>query len=445
MMSRFKLGSVLLTLSVGLILVQGRIAHTTAQSNPSPAATRTAGPFPTASPVFTGTATPAPASTVATVPSTPATNPTGTTTSSAPPKVIGLDGHLELDDIIRVEIDHLAEWATTNDASKLVPFINGRAIRGCYPVEIHAAKNHLHYHLLITSENKHVWVDLLGAPEGIRKPVVFSIGPENQGPFDSVFDQSHETPLTVISPLYGVIAFIVVFLTLIMLIRLARKTNIIRGTGPAVPGKLRPYNLGRAQMAFWFFLVYASYVVIWLVTNALDTITPSLLALIGISSGTALSEALIDQGKDETRTNQLRELTAEAQSLQQTIPELESQVTAVNAKATLTPDDQANRDKLSRQLQESRTRLDEVDLQVESLTPKESAGVSAGFFRDLLSDAGGYSFHRFQIFAWTIVLGIIFVSSVYNSLTMPEFSSTMLGLMGISSGTYIGFKFPEQK
>jgi hypothetical protein len=27
---------------------------------------------------------------------------------------------------------------------------------------------------------------------------------------------------------------------------------------------------------------------------------------------------------------------------------------------------------------------------------------------------------------------------------MPEFDTTLLGLMGISSGTYIGFKFPEK-
>jgi len=28
---------------------------------------------------------------------------------------------------------------------------------------------------------------------------------------------------------------------------------------------------------------------------------------------------------------------------------------------------------------------------------------------------------------------------------MPEFNTTLLGLMGISSGTYLGAKFPEQK
>jgi len=38
----------------------------------------------------------------------------------------------------------------------------------------------------------------------------------------------------------------------------------------------------------------------------------------------------------------------------------------------------------------------------------------------------------------------MFVSSVYNNLTMPEFSTTLLGLMGISSGTYIGLSFPRR-
>jgi len=28
---------------------------------------------------------------------------------------------------------------------------------------------------------------------------------------------------------------------------------------------------------------------------------------------------------------------------------------------------------------------------------------------------------------------------------MPEFSATLWALLGLSAGTYIGFKFPEQK
>jgi hypothetical protein len=111
----------------------------------------------------------------------------------------------------------------------------------------------------------------------------------------------------------------------------------------------------------------------------------------------------------------------------------------------LTPEDTTNRDSLNKQLQDNRTRLAQITQQIQTLTPSASAEVSKGFLRDILSDSSGYSFHRFQIFAWTIVLGIMFISSVYNNLTMPDFSATLLGLMGISSGTYIGFKFPEQK
>jgi len=368
-------------------------------------------------------------------------------TPAVPPKVIGIEGNLELDDIIRVEVDHLNEWVMNpkNDPSKLVPYLNGLAIRGNYPEEIHAGKNHLHFHLQITPENKKAWIDLLGEPHAARKAVAFSVGLENQTQFDSAFDQTHPQWLTVISPVYGIVALVVVSLTFILLIWLARTTNLIRdgGTCP-VPGKRRPYNLGRTQMAFWFFLIYASYMTIWLITAALDTITASLLALMGISAGTALSEAMIDSGKMTANSNQSESLSAEKLSLEQSIPELQGQVNALNAKSTLLPEDTSNRDSLNAQVQSSRTRLAQINQQIQALTPSADAGVSQGFLHDILSDASGYSFHRFQIFAWTIVLGIMFISSVYNNLTMPEFSATLLGLMGISSGTYIGFKFPEK-
>lgn len=376
----------------------------------------------------------------------PSPAPSATPAAALQPKVTSYEGHLELDDIIRVEITNLAEWAKTNDVSKLVPYLNGREISGNYPEEIHVSKNHVHFHLHITPENRDAWVDLLGEPPGTSRPVAFSVGPENHAPFDSVFDQTHPIPLTVISPVYGVIALIVVLLTLGLFAWLARKTNLIREPGPCpIPGKLKPYNLGRTQMAFWFFLIYVSYLVIWLVTDALDTITPSLLGLMGISAGTALGEALIDSGKDTTKDNQLQDLIGEKQSLEQSIPALQSQLDSMNAKTNLTPEDTSNRDSLNKQLLDARTRLAQVTQQIQALGPMSAAGVSRGFISDILSDSSGYSFHRFQIFAWTIVLGIMFISSVYNRLTMPEFSATLLGLMGISSGTYIGFKFPEKK
>src|SRR5205823_10196223 len=68
-----------------------------------------------------------------------------------------------------------------------------------------------------------------------------------------------------------------------------------------------------------------------------------------------------------------------------------------------------------------------------------------GVLYDLLAENNQISFHRFQIFVWTLILGIIFVVNVYNELAMPEFSATLLGLLGVSAGTYIGFKLPESK
>jgi hypothetical protein len=68
-----------------------------------------------------------------------------------------------------------------------------------------------------------------------------------------------------------------------------------------------------------------------------------------------------------------------------------------------------------------------------------------GVMYDLLAENNLISFHRFQIFVWTLILGIMFVANVYNELAMPEFSATLLALLGISAGTYVGFKLPEAK
>jgi hypothetical protein len=368
-------------------------------------------------------------------------------TPDASPRVIRAIGDVELDDEIEINIENLEKWAEKNDVTKLVPYINGRSIKGNYPEEIHLERGRIIYHLEITPENKGTWIDLLGEPHSLRENVTFSVGPEGTGSaFDSVHERDNPIRMTVISPVYGLIALLIITVTLILLLWLVTHTNIIREPGPPpTAGKRRPYNLGRAQMAFWFFLIYASYVAIWLITGALDTITTSLLALMGISAGTALGEAMIDNGKDTAKTNRVNDLSAEKVALEQSISETQPQLEAANEAASTALADQSNRDALNRQLTDSRTRLGQIEQQLRTLSAQQSATVSSGFLRDILSDSSGYSFHRFQIFAWTLVLGIIFISSVYNSLSMPEFSPTLLGLMGLSAGTYIGFKFPEQK
>jgi hypothetical protein len=63
--------------------------------------------------------------------------------------------------------------------------------------------------------------------------------------------------------------------------------------------------------------------------------------------------------------------------------------------------------------------------------------------RDVLSDANRVNFHCFQILAWTIVLGFIFIGQVYQKLAMSESSNTLLGLMDSNAGTFLELKIPE--
>ncbi len=74
---------------------------------------------------------------------------------------------------------------------------------------------------------------------------------------------------------------------------------------------------------------------------------------------------------------------------------------------------------------------------------KPQRRVEGSFLKQILSDQTGVSFHRFQIFAWTLALSIVYISSAINDVSLPEFDATLLTLMGIGSGTYLGFKFPE--
>jgi hypothetical protein len=71
--------------------------------------------------------------------------------------------------------------------------------------------------------------------------------------------------------------------------------------------------------------------------------------------------------------------------------------------------------------------------------------VSQGWLRDLTTDINGPTVHRIQVLCWTVTLGLVFLVGVYRDLAMPpDFSATLLALMGISGAGYVGFKWPEK-
>jgi hypothetical protein len=68
---------------------------------------------------------------------------------------------------------------------------------------------------------------------------------------------------------------------------------------------------------------------------------------------------------------------------------------------------------------------------------------SVNFLKDVLTDGASIGLHRFQMLVWTVVVFFVFWGAVWNKLALPEFDNTLLALMGISAGAYLGFKFPE--
>ena len=64
-------------------------------------------------------------------------------------------------------------------------------------------------------------------------------------------------------------------------------------------------------------------------------------------------------------------------------------------------------------------------------------------FHDWLTDDDTYSFHRYQMLAWTVVLGVFFILRVTSRWDLPTFDGITLALLGITSGTYLGLKLQQ--
>jgi hypothetical protein len=305
--------------------------------------------------------------------------------NDGPPKVFYVHSYFfnesdkaGLDDRISVHVQNfktLLKQANGN-CKGIVLFLDGMPIKADKAESCDLVAGHVRFRLLRDKDEKDdevAWHTLLGSPRGFTKSVSVSVGSDQQFSVPS----TASIRLEIIPKPQFVVFIGLLALALGIFIYLCRTTSLIRGGSHPVPNK-RPYSLSLFQMSFWFFLVVAAYIFMWSITDELDTITSSVLALIGIGAGTALAATLIDQKKD-------------------------------------TPQ------------------------------PDEPGGTTKGFLNDVMSDPTGISLHRFQMFVWTLVLGMIFCGTVYKNLEMPDFSATLLGLMGISSGTYLGFKVPEKK
>lgn len=286
--------------------------------------------------------------------------------------------HVRLGDMITLTVNGLGSVVRPDGTGcdGLVLFLGGYPINGIQPSRCDIDDGHVGFRFSRNNADSDALYGLLGRPHSFTKPVSVTVGSSATRSFPQALDgvpgQNVMVSLDVIprSQFWLFVIFAIVIAGGAVL--LGRRTSLLREptTGLDVPpGHTPPYSLSRTQHAFWIVLVLLSYVLVYMITSNLDSLSGSSLVLIVISSGTAVAGQLISNGSE--------------------------------AAAAMT-----------------------------------RAG-SKGFVHDLIYDNDGVSLTRMQIVVWTITLGVIFANQVYVNLKMPEFSATLLTLMGISSGTYL--------
>ncbi len=347
-----------------------------------------------------------------------------------------------LNDEIIVKLDTLEPFLNrvTEKSGQIILFIENLSLKGVYGIpDINT--NEIHFKLTRNEMSNKTWNEVLSKPSFFTgsKPVLISVGFENEKAIPTKTKAKNFT-IVIVKWFSFWICFIIIILLLVILIWLAKNTEMLKEPFSITEnGKNRPYSLALAQMAFWYFLVVAAIIMLFLITKEFPELNASVLILIGISSLTALSSTGINFNKINDSQNKLISLKAEKKTLSDRIEEINK---TLEAKIKLAPDAmiEMQKEKLSKE-----TRLNEVIETIPKFSTNNTIYFSRGFFRDLVSDSTGVSLHRFQIAVWTLVLGFHFCYSVWSDLKMPVFDETLLALMGISSGTYIGFKIPEQK
>lgn len=374
-----------------------------------------------------------------------------------PLKVQKVSEELELRRPLTLRVANLPDWLNQegNDFSKLILYIDGMAFKGLKPALIDGDK--LIFDLRRTDENKEAWTTVLSRKRGgffscdnVPVTLGFANGVQLPSDADLKFIRINEKGFRVFVSLSLV--------TIALFFSLAWRSDIIRASGAQPEGLdgygkpyRKTYSLARTQMAFWFFTIIIGYVFIWMVTSDFSSLTPGVIGLMGISAMTGVGAAVVDSSKRSEQQNQRRQFDekkkrgeVEAEKLTSEIRTLEAAVAAAPA-GVKSEEQQALLAAKQALLAGNQKEIAQAVKKISEIDNAAKPEVSQGFLKDILSDDNGISFHRFQISIWTIVLIVIFLGRVYDSLAMPTFDGTLLALMGISNGTYIGFKLPDQQ
>lgn len=346
-----------------------------------------------------------------------------------------------ISDILVVNVAHLGGLMNPNaDIKKVRLFIDDIEVEGSVPVGWYLRGDGADFKFLLqrTEANNKTWNMLLGYPEFgsqfYNLPLSISIGLTGQSAQPT---KVQAFQFIRIDKGWFWICLGVIVLYLGALLWYAMKTPMLRDapadlTPLGIPGLTAgcaPFSLGKVQMAFWFSIVIACYIFIWLITDNYEIITTGTLGLIGIGAATGLGSISISNNKSEGTIKKVQALQAQQAELRQATDLLRASLPAAGVEGKISYNEF-------------------LDCQLTSNINSLIDGLKVdkdNFFNDILTDENGVSFHRLQMVTFTTVLGFVFLYTTYATLTMPDFSATLLTLQGVTAGTYLGFKIPEKQ
>jgi hypothetical protein len=165
---------------------------------------------------------------------------------------------------------------------------------------------------------------------------------------------------------------------------------------------LPPVSLSQTLTVWWLVIVMLSFGYMLYVTHSVDIVNATMLALLGIPVTVTAGACVVDRANSQDAgwdADLLAALTGD------------QALAAEQTRALLT-------------------------------RARETMLITRNLATDLLSETTPETWdpHRVQILVFSVVFGVYYMSQLNRLVALPDFSSAVLTLLGISSATYLGFK-----
>jgi hypothetical protein len=333
-------------------------------------------------------------------------------------------GTKQVDFALGSEIQVRLDGTTAIDPTAWLLYLDGRAVTEAKSARMGDDGRSLIFTLRRTDAVLPAWSALLGSPDDTTRAVTVSVG---QADSTTTLRLSGAMPISIRLALFhpwgAFFAAIVALLVGGLAVVHGRSSFLLRDRLlPQLPMQEQPYSLGRLQMGFWFILILIAFLFLWIYLEDYNTLTSQALMLMGISAATGLGAIAANGFNNTTLTTTDTALHQVGFTKAQDVMDLGKQITAAAAGPA----------------------RDALEARLAVWTQLTADYVTKDPISDIINDENGAALHRLQVIVWTLVLGAVFVWGVWQSLAMPAFSDTLLALMAISGGSYVGFKVAEQ-